>query len=236
VLASRLDSGPPGRHRQLTFAPWNGGVKRAYRGCVVAEDSVPPVFRASDADRDNVLDILRRNSVEGRLSYDTFLHRVELALSARGDAELAALLRDLPSQPRPDQSVAVALTALPGPLPGGLAALAGARLLGLPAIPLLTAVHPVVAGLSVMLWAFGTWPPGCRCATSLACGAWPSRSACTAVASETLGRTLRVPWLVSVGHDGTWAALAVWTVLFAAMVATLARGVLPGRAYSSTPT
>lgn len=69
---------------------------------MVAEDSVPPTFRASDADRDNVLDILRRSSVEGRLSHDTFLHRVGLALRARGDAELAELLRDLPSQARPD--------------------------------------------------------------------------------------------------------------------------------------
>ena len=69
---------------------------------MVAEDSVPPVFRASDADRENVLDILRRNSVEGRLSYDTFLHRVELALRAQGEAELGELLRDLPSQARPD--------------------------------------------------------------------------------------------------------------------------------------
>jgi FHA domain/DUF1707 SHOCT-like domain len=68
---------------------------------VVAEDSVPPVFRASDADRDNVLDILRRSSVEGRLSYDTFLHRVELALQARGAGELSELLRDLPAQAQP---------------------------------------------------------------------------------------------------------------------------------------
>jgi tellurite resistance protein TehA-like permease len=166
------------------------------------------------------------------------------------------------------QSVAVALTALPGPLPGGLAALAVAlwaagvvlylivaalvlaRLLGLPVSPLLTAVHPVVAGLSVMLWAFGTWliplliglgvwrhlagrvPLGYE--PGLWSLAFPLGMYC--VASQTLGRALHVPWLVSVGHDGTWAALAVWTVLFAAMLAALARGVLPGRAYSSTPT
>jgi hypothetical protein len=74
---------------------------------VVAEDSVPtvppalPVFRASDADRENVLGILRRSSAEGRLSSDTFLHRIELALRARGDAELSELLRDLPSQAEP---------------------------------------------------------------------------------------------------------------------------------------
>jgi Voltage-dependent anion channel len=32
-----------------------------------------------------------------------------------------------------------------------------ARILGLPATPLMAAVHPVVTGLSVILWAFGTW-------------------------------------------------------------------------------
>ncbi len=69
---------------------------------MVAEDSVPPALRASDADRESVLDVLRRNSAEGRLSHDTFLHRVELALRARGVGELSDLLSDLPSQSRPD--------------------------------------------------------------------------------------------------------------------------------------
>lgn len=94
----------------MTAASWNGGVWPAYRSGVVAEDSVPtippvapvpPVPRASDADRDNVLDILQRNSAEGRLSYDTFLHRIDLALRARGQGELSELLRDLPSQAQP---------------------------------------------------------------------------------------------------------------------------------------
>jgi tellurite resistance protein TehA-like permease len=56
------------------------------------------------------------------------------------------------------------------------------------------------------------------------------------VASEALGRALRVRWLVSVGHAGTWAALAVWVVLFAAMLVSLAGVRLPSRSYSSTPT
>ncbi len=59
-----------------------------------------PVLRASDADRDNALDILRRNSVEGRLSYETFLHRMDLALQARVVDELAELVSDLPGRTR----------------------------------------------------------------------------------------------------------------------------------------
>ena len=70
----------------MTFSPWNAAAWPAYRGGVVAEDPVTPVFRASDADRDSVLDILRRSSAEGRLSDDTFLHRVELALRKRSIA------------------------------------------------------------------------------------------------------------------------------------------------------
>lgn len=56
------------------------------------------------------------------------------------------------------------------------------------------------------------------------------------VASEALGRALHVPWLVSVGHAGTWAAFAVWAVLFAAMLGSLAGVRLASRSYSSTPT
>jgi hypothetical protein len=41
------------------------------------------------------------------------------------------------------------------------------------------------------------------------------------VASEALGTALHVNWLVTVGHDGTWVALAAWAVLFAAMMASL---------------
>jgi len=42
------------------------------------------------------------------------------------------------------------------------------------------------------------------------------------VASEALGNALHVNWLVTVGHDGTWVAFAVWAALFAAMLAFLA--------------
>jgi hypothetical protein len=63
----------------------------------MAEDPVPPGLRASDADRENVLGILKHNSAAGRLSHDTFLHRMEQALEARGVAELAELVHDLPS-------------------------------------------------------------------------------------------------------------------------------------------
>jgi hypothetical protein len=53
-------------------------------------------LRASDSDRELVISKLSDQFVEGRLSDDTFAHRVESALRARGRGELQSLLTDLP--------------------------------------------------------------------------------------------------------------------------------------------
>ena len=67
---------------------------------MVSQDTVPPELRASDEDREKVIQKLQHGSVDGRLSNDTFLERVDLALRARRMGELTGLLRDLP-QPAP---------------------------------------------------------------------------------------------------------------------------------------
>ncbi len=54
--------------------------------------------RLSDAERDKALRALRDGVAMGRLSHDTFLHRMELALAARRADELAALTADLPRE------------------------------------------------------------------------------------------------------------------------------------------
>jgi hypothetical protein len=46
------------------------------------------------------MEVLRRGSVQGRLSHDTFLQRIDIALRARGIEELADLLSDLPQPVR----------------------------------------------------------------------------------------------------------------------------------------
>ncbi|MGW6545222.1 FHA domain-containing protein [Streptomyces massasporeus] len=56
--------------------------------------------RLSDAERDRVLKVLRDGVAVGRLSHDTFVHRMELALAARRPDELAALTADLRSESR----------------------------------------------------------------------------------------------------------------------------------------
>jgi hypothetical protein len=64
---------------------------------MASRDTIPPVRRVSDADRDQVIQRLQDGSVEGRLSQDTFLHRLDQALRARRAGELAKLLTDLPA-------------------------------------------------------------------------------------------------------------------------------------------
>lgn len=52
--------------------------------------------RASDADRDRIIRTLRARSVEGRISHDTFVTRMDQALRARSRSELNDLVQDLP--------------------------------------------------------------------------------------------------------------------------------------------
>jgi hypothetical protein len=56
--------------------------------------------RLSDAERDRALKVLRDGVALGRLSHDTFIRRMELALVARQPDELAALTADLPTEKR----------------------------------------------------------------------------------------------------------------------------------------
>jgi hypothetical protein len=60
------------------------------------------VLRPSDEEREQVIEALRLGSVEGRLSYETFLHRVDAALRTHEAGELRRLLSDLP--PVPDRA------------------------------------------------------------------------------------------------------------------------------------
>jgi hypothetical protein len=58
-----------------------------------------PEMRASDTDRDRVIDVLRAAVGEGRLTPDEFEERMQAVLSARTFGELAPFTADLPSAP-----------------------------------------------------------------------------------------------------------------------------------------
>ncbi|MGI5273867.1 FHA domain-containing protein [Nonomuraea sp. CA-218870] len=72
--------------------------------------STPRPFRASDDERDRAIDELRERAVEGRLSHDTFVVRVDQALRARNQQELDALVADLPRRPTFRERATRALT------------------------------------------------------------------------------------------------------------------------------
>jgi hypothetical protein len=57
----------------------------------------PPELRASHADRDRVVDVLRIAAGDGLLTSDELDERLEVALSARTLGELSALTADLPN-------------------------------------------------------------------------------------------------------------------------------------------
>jgi hypothetical protein len=58
-----------------------------------------PEVRASDADRDRVVDVLRDAAADGRLTVEEFDERMAAALSSRTLAELAPLTADLVAAP-----------------------------------------------------------------------------------------------------------------------------------------
>ncbi|RKR90156.1 uncharacterized protein DUF1707 [Micromonospora pisi] len=58
-------------------------------------------MRASDDDRQRVLDDLQRHTAAGRLDLDEFSERAAAVYAARTLADLAAVTRDLPATPTP---------------------------------------------------------------------------------------------------------------------------------------
>jgi tellurite resistance protein TehA-like permease len=120
--------------------------------------------------------------------------------------------------------------------------LAGTRLLVLPAQPELAAVTPVVAGLCVVLWSFGTWlwPPLLARTVRRATLREPFGShyrptvwsmvfpfGMYSVCSIELGTAVHAPWIHRIGLAEGWLALVTWCLVFLAMLASLAPR--PGR-------
>ena len=70
-------------------------------------------LRASHADRERVIEVLKAAFVQGRLAKDEFDLRVGHAFAARTHAELAAVTAGLPAEPTPAQPAAQPATARP---------------------------------------------------------------------------------------------------------------------------
>ena len=57
-----------------------------------------PALRASDAERERTVELLRRHSVDGRLTLEEFAERIGVAYEAKTRDELDELTRDLPAE------------------------------------------------------------------------------------------------------------------------------------------
>ena len=84
---------------------------------VHAPDAERRDVRASDAERERVVEALRGHAQSGRLTSEELEQRVEAALAATTRADLDALQRDLPTAPRPPAAVRRERTHGPGLLP-----------------------------------------------------------------------------------------------------------------------
>jgi tellurite resistance protein TehA-like permease len=116
--------------------------------------------------------------------------------------------------------------------------LAGVRLLDLGPVPVWDAVVPVVTGLSVVFWAFGSWlwpplvastvrrtllRPRRRPAYQPAVWSLVFPLGMYSVSSIELGSAVDAPWLRLIGTAEGWLALAGWTLAFLAMLISLGR-------------
>jgi tellurite resistance protein TehA-like permease len=122
--------------------------------------------------------------------------------------------------------------------------LAGSRILQLdPALPLVRLATPLVEGLSLLLWAFGSW----TIPLLVLFGIWRhvlrrDRLAYTpqlwtlvfplgmySVATGEFGAVTRLAVLSGLARAAFWPALAAWVLVFAAMAVSLGRRALAGR-------
>lgn len=120
---------------------------------------------------------------------------------------------------------------------------AGARIVEMADAPMVSATRGLVAGASVIFWAFGSWliPP------LVAAGVWrhvvhriPLRYEAAlwsvvfplgmyGVGGHFIGQADQLPIVRSIGANESWVALAAWTLTFLAMLTHLVRSLVRPR-------
>ena len=131
----------------------DGAADQPERPAVRPED-----LRAGYADREQVLDRLRRAHVEGRLDPDEFDERIHAALAARTYGELDALTSDLPPATTTPPVAALAEPDPHGEFRSGVAAWAAASVTTMA----IWAISCIAAGALYhpwFLWVAGPWGP-----------------------------------------------------------------------------
>ncbi len=118
-----------------------------------------------------------------------------------------------------------------------ISVVAGSKMVEMARAPMVSATSALIAGLAVLFWAFGTW----LIPALLAAGYWrhvrhrvplryePSMWSIVfplgmyGVGSAYLGEVDDLPAVAAIGHAEIWVALAVWAVVFGAMLRHLLR-------------
>src|SRR5215470_11230386 len=106
--------------------------------------------RASHADRDQVIDMLKTAFVQGRLAKDEFDLRVGQVLTSRTHADLGALTADLPAGPVPAPAPTPARKPASVPKPAAVRAAVGLMCAG--AVLTLADVVTVLVTLGGVRW------------------------------------------------------------------------------------
>ncbi|WP_261796011.1 tellurite resistance/C4-dicarboxylate transporter family protein [Mobilicoccus massiliensis] len=115
---------------------------------------------------------------------------------------------------------------------------AGARIVEMHSAPIVDATRELIAGMAVVLWSFATWLVPVLVAVGI-WRHWVHRIPLTyeaglwsivfpfgmyAVAGMYLGQADGLPLTSFVGRSWFWVALAVWSIVFVAMVTSMVRG------------
>jgi hypothetical protein len=96
-LAGEVEAGLSVAAYHLPWAPLIADTP-FMAGTAADTPTTPEFVRVSDVDRDRAVDGLRREFVDGRLSQETFMLRMQAALNARNHGQLSGLFTDLPSR------------------------------------------------------------------------------------------------------------------------------------------
>lgn len=91
------ETASPERATSLEKAPSVSGPGASVPPVLPGQPVAAPALRASDADRERVVERLRDAVAEGRLDMEEFQERLEAAYASRTYAELEPLTRDLPA-------------------------------------------------------------------------------------------------------------------------------------------
>ena len=121
------------------------------------QQTIQLTMRASDGDRQQVVERLQGALEDGRLSMDEFTDRTGLAFHAVTYGDLAPLCADLPA-------AGLVITAAPAPAAGAAAAAVPSRggfLAGLPVVlKVLWTIWLVAVSVNVVVWALVADPAG----------------------------------------------------------------------------